>query len=286
MLGPAKVLSYLLRDDRHQHLLHKHHTPVLTPTNRSRYLPKSIFPRSLKIILILVLPFLANLGQAAPHSFQALLDRAQIDYQVPQDGKAILVNIPGFELIAFDDGVPVLRSRVIVGAPWHRTPRLKTHVSTVRFRPTWRPTPSMIASGEYTNRVRPAGENNPLGLAAVRLQPGLLVYLHDTNRRELFAQENRALSHGCVRVQRWDELVAFVLDMDLARVHELANGRRTFDAPAPPIPVELGYLTRFPDATGQIVTHADVYGLNPSSVLPEQEGANLRIACADGLSTE
>lgn len=238
------------------------------------------YPSLAKAFLILFVATLADLSHAAPKGFQAQLDQAAIAYQVPQSGKAILVNIPGFELIGFEDGEPVLRSKVIVGAPWHRTPRLITHVSTVRFRPTWRPTPSMIASGEYSNRVRPAGESNPLGLAAVRLSPGLLVYLHDTNRRELFAKEDRALSHGCVRVQRWDELVAFVLDMDIARVHALANGSRTFDAPAPPIPVELGYFTRFPDATGQIVTHPDIYGLRPSSTQLKEDDAAIDLACA------
>jgi murein L,D-transpeptidase YcbB/YkuD len=202
-----------------------------------------------------------------PGAFQRLLDRARIGFDVPPVGKAILVNIPAFELIAFQDGEPVWRSRVIVGAPWHRTPRAQTYVTAVRFRPTWRPTPSMVASGEYRDRIWPSGENNPLGLAAVRLEPGMLVYLHDTNHRELFAQENRALSHGCVRVQQWDRLVAFVLDIDVATVHEHANGTRTFDAPAPPIPVTLGYFTRFPDASMRIVEYPDIYGLEPATVL-------------------
>ena len=47
----------------------------------------------------------------------------------------------------------------------------------------------MIASGEYRDAVWPPGPNNPLGLAAVRLEPGLLVYLHDTNQRQLFEQD-------------------------------------------------------------------------------------------------
>ena len=220
------------------------------------------------------------LAPASAGSFQEVLDRAGIAYTVPPSGKAILVNIPAFEMILFRDGAPVMRSRVIVGAPWHRTPRLKTHVSTVRFRPTWRPTPSMVASGEYRDYVRPGGEKNPLGLAAVRLAPGLLVYLHDTNRRELFGKDKRALSHGCVRVQKWAELVAFVLEMDIAEVHRLANGRRTFDAPAPPIPVELGYYKRFPDATGSIVSHPDIYGLQPGSELQDNEQRTASVACA------
>ncbi len=232
----------------------------------------ALFPKNLRILVFLLVLLSGHAASAWPWDFQARLDRAGIAYQVPQSGKAILVNIPAFELIAFQDGTPVLRTRIIVGAPWHRTPRKQTYVTTVRFRPTWRPTPSMIASGEYKDWIRPPGINNPLGLAAVRLAPGMLVYLHDTNRRELFANDNRALSHGCVRVQRWDELVAFVLDMNISRVHELANGRRTFDAPAPPIPVTFGYFTRFPDAKGQIITYPDIYHLVTSSALSRKGG--------------
>ena len=228
--------------------------------------------------LLVVLTFCAVPATTSADVFQTKLDKAGIPYRVPPTGKAILVNIPAFELIAFEDGVAVLRSRVIVGAPWHRTPRLETYVSAVRFRPTWRPTPSMVASGEYKNRVWPAGRNNPLGLAAVRLQPGLLVYLHDTNHREKFDQDNRALSHGCVRVQQWDELIAFILGMDLAEVHRLANGRRTFDAPAPPIPVTLGYFTRFPDAAGNIIDHPDIYRLGQAGTAATPDKATCQIA--------
>jgi len=148
---------------------------------------------------------------------------------------------------------------VIVGAPWHPTPLLKTYVTAVRFRPRWRPTPAMVRSGEYEDRIWPPGRRNPLGLAAIRLGPGLLVYLHDTNRRGLFERDNRALSHGCIRVQRWDEMVAWVLDMDLAEVRRLAEGRRTFDHPAPPIPVTIGYFTIFPDDDGAAQTFDDIY---------------------------
>ena len=231
----------------------------------------------LGLVLAALLAFCAAPSRVSADGFQTQLDRAGVPYQIPPFGKAILVNIPAYELIAFDQGVPVLRSSVIVGAPWHRTPRLNTHVSTIRFRPTWRPTRSMIASGEYADRVWPAGPNNPLGLAAVRLQSGLLVYLPDTNNREKFNNEYRALSHGCVRVQQWDKLVAFVLGMDLAEVHRLANGRRTFDAPAPPIPVTLGYFTRFPNAAGQIVDHPDIYNLGraQTSALPNEAACEI-----------
>jgi len=140
--------------------------------------------------------------------FQRHLDRLGVPLKLPARGQAIVVKVPAFELIAFENAEPVLRSRVIVGTPWHPTPLLRTHVSSVRFLPTWRPTPAMVRSGEYEDKRWPPGRRNPLGLAAIRFEPGLLVYLHDTNRRGLFERDNRALSHGCIRVRRWDELAA------------------------------------------------------------------------------
>lgn len=210
--------------------------------------------------------------------FQHQLGANGVSLKLPPQGKAILVNIPAFELIAFEDAEPVFRSRVIVGTPWHRTPRLETYTSVVRIRPTWRPTPSMVASGEYKDRTWPPGLKNPLGLAAIRLEPGLLVYLHDTNRRELFSQEKRALSHGCVRVQRWDELVAWVLDFPIDQVHKLANGTKTLDLPTKPIPVQLGYYLRFPDEAGGIVVHEDVYGLGRRVASPSTDNFTVQQA--------
>jgi murein L,D-transpeptidase YcbB/YkuD len=209
--------------------------------------------------------------------FQASLDRLGVPFAVPRKGKAILVNIPAFELITFAEGEPVFRSRVIVGAPWHRTPIMNTYTSVVRFRPTWRPTPSMIASGKYRDRIWPPGLKNPLGLAAIRLHPGFLVYLHDTNHRELFEQDKRALSHGCIRVQRWDEIIAWILDIEIDKVHRRANGSRTVDVAAPNIPVILGYFTKFPDDAGQLVEYEDIYKRNQTEMNSSLDTPTLQV---------
>ncbi|TVQ34004.1 MAG: hypothetical protein EA356_11315 [Geminicoccaceae bacterium] len=206
-------------------------------------------------------PVVAPPAAAAP-SFQDHLDASGVPLDLP-DGKAIVVNVPAFELIAFEDALPILRSRVIVGAEATPTPLIETATSVVRFRPSWRPTPTMIATGAYEDRRWPPGRNNPLGLAAIRLEPGLLVYLHDTNRRDLFAREDRAMSFGCVRVERWDELIAWLLDWDLADVHRLAEGSRTVDVATEGIPVIFGYFLTFPADDGTAQRFADVYNRGP-----------------------
>ena len=210
-------------------------------------------------------------------AFEQLLDSYGVPFAPPREGKAILVNIPAYEAIAFEDGVPVLRSRVIVGSVRNPTPVKDTYTTAVRFRPTWRPTPSMIASGEYEDRVWPAGPRNPLGLAAIRFEPGMLVYMHDTNRRGLFDTEKRALSHGCVRTEQWDRFAAWLLDEDVAQIHAWAEGRRTFDAPTPTVPVMIRYYTSFPGPDGRLQHHPDIYRRGPTVLTPEPSGREIAI---------
>jgi murein L,D-transpeptidase YcbB/YkuD len=52
------------------------------------------------------------------------------------------------------------------------------------------------------------------------------VYLHDTNQRYLFAQSSRSLSHGCVRVQAWQDLTNYILRND--SMYVLAERRGSF----------------------------------------------------------
>ena len=193
-------------------------------------------------------------------SFQAQLDALGVPLRLPP-GRAILINIPSYELVAFEDGAPVLRSRVIVGTPRDRTPRIDTYTTRVIFRPSWRPTPEMIRRGEARDGVRPPGESNPLGLAAIRLQPGLLIYMHDTNQRYLFDRGTRAFSHGCIRVERWDELIAWILGQDVGWVRTMAATPPSREVLAPPVPVLIRYLPLFPAADGRVLRHADVYRL-------------------------
>lgn len=193
-------------------------------------------------------------------AFQDRLDALSLPLTLPE-GRVILINIPSYELIAFEDGAPVLRSRVIVGKPETRTPRIDTFTSAVIFWPSWRPTPDMIASGEVPDRVFPPGPNNPMGVLAIRLEPGLDVYMHDTNQRYLFEQERRAFSHGCIRVESWVELAAWLLDRDEEWIRAMATGPATLSAPTPTVPVLIRYFPVFPSADGTVQTYPDVYSL-------------------------
>ena len=71
-------------------------------------------------------------------------------------------------------------------------------------------------------------------------------YLHDTPRKELFAQDTRALSHGCVRLEDAGRLARWLLGKDppvaAAPEEHLLLPR--------PVPITISYLD--PHSQGQL----------------------------------
>jgi murein L,D-transpeptidase YcbB/YkuD len=177
---------------------------------------------------------------------------------VPAHGKFILVNIPAFELVALEDGAAVLRSRIVVGRPETPTPELLSSLYAVRFNPSWTPTPAMVRF-EGARSAAP-GPHNPLGQILFELDNEELIFLHDTNDRSFFDRPQRALSHGCVRVQQARTLAAWALGVSEREVAMMVSSGITRAVPLPdPIPVLLAYHTRFPDEHGAPRIYPDIY---------------------------
>lgn len=70
----------------------------------------------------------------------------------------------------------------------------------------------------YVIRQR-EGDDNSLGVLKFNFRNKYSVYLHDTNARWLFSKADRALSHGCIRVQRWREMANFLVRNDTIKYH-------------------------------------------------------------------
>jgi murein L,D-transpeptidase YcbB/YkuD len=69
-----------------------------------------------------------------------------------------------------------------------------------------------VAAGETTVFVRQRpGPANSLGHFKFNLPDGNGIYLHDTPKKELFAQDKRDLSHGCVRLEDAEKLARWLL---------------------------------------------------------------------------
>jgi murein L,D-transpeptidase YcbB/YkuD len=186
----------------------------------------------------------------------------EVGVDVPARGKFVVVNIPSFELIAFENGTPVLRSRVVVGRKATPTPELATAIVAVKFNPSWTPTPAMVRWEGA--RFMPPGPHNPLGRVLFELDNDQLIFMHDTNDRSYFAKESRAFSHGCIRVEQARELAGWALGMTRPEIDAAIAAGATRRVPLDSeIPTRLVYRTRFPDAAGRLVDHPDIYGRGP-----------------------
>lgn len=158
------------------------------------------------------------------------------------------VNLPDYNLQVVEKNDTLKTYRVVIGQVKRKTPVLSSKVDNIVFNPTWTVPPTIIKedlipdatksrSYFYKNRVKifnfknkevsvrqwkpedalnykyvqDPGYNNALGVVKINFNNKHLVYMHDTNHRELFVNNYRALSSGCVRIQKPLPLAEYLL---------------------------------------------------------------------------
>jgi len=116
---------------------------------------------------------------------------------------------------------------------------------------------------KYRFRQKP-GTDNSLGLVKFIFRNKYAVYLHDTPKRKYFKVDQRALSSGCIRVQKPVELSHYLLkdkgDWSIDRIK--SNMGRSSELRVnltEKIPVYLYYLTSWVDEEGQLQFRKDIY---------------------------
>lgn len=118
--------------------------------------------------------------------------------------------------------------------------------------------------GEHYGVIQKPGIGNALGNVKFMFPNGHNVYLHDTPTKHFFDRPMRALSHGCVRVERPFALAWLLLSDQTAAPGPmieriLATGEETEVPLDNPIPVHLIYLTSWVDQNGTLHFRDDVY---------------------------
>ena len=68
----------------------------------------------------------------------------------------------------------------------------------------------MLISGAYGIAQR-GGKGNALGRIIFRFDNNFSVFLHDTNSKGVFGQEDRGVSHGCIRIEKPYDFAVFLL---------------------------------------------------------------------------
>ncbi|HXI07927.1 MAG: L,D-transpeptidase family protein [Bradyrhizobium sp.] len=204
----------------------------------------------------------------------------------------VILNIPDFTLKVMQGGSQVWTTRVVTGKPGnHATPMLTETMKFITVNPTWNVPPSIIYN-EYLPALQqdptvlqrmglrlernrdgsihisqPPGEANALGRIRFNFPNKFLVYQHDTPDKHLFAKEERAFSHGCMRVQNPDQYAATLLNIAMPNASYTPEkirgmyGHSEIDLKFPtPIPVNITYQTAFVDDAGKLQLRKDIYG--------------------------
>jgi murein L,D-transpeptidase YcbB/YkuD len=212
----------------------------------------------------------------------------------------VLVNQAAFELRLIDRGDIAWRTKVIVGTPDTQTAVFSDEMEIVEFNPYWgvpqsiiryEMMPRLARDRRYLDRLgyevvnergkrvssrsvnwwgyrgvipfgvrQPPGDDNALGRIKFLFPNKHDIYMHDTPTKDLFAQDVRAFSHGCVRVENPRDFAVQVLGWERGRIDdEIAAGENEQVRLGQKIPVHLNYFTAWPDASGKIAFYADIY---------------------------
>lgn len=219
-------------------------------------------------------------------------------------GRYVVVNIPAAQLEAVEEGVAQLRHIAIVGKPDRASPVLQAKIVEVNFHPFWTVPASIVKkdliplmqkdaayltknkiriydprgrelqpdfvdwqTDEATNYMfrQDPGELNSMGTIRINMPNPHSVYMHDTPSKNLFGEDQRFHSSGCVRVQNVRELVTWLLagSGDWSRVKiegVVKSGERTDAKIAKAVPVYWVYITAWANPDGIVQFRDDVYG--------------------------
>jgi L,D-transpeptidase YcbB len=212
-------------------------------------------------------------------------------YSANLGNRYLVVNIPAQQIETVNNGRVFSRHNAIVGRKERPTPVVITALSDINFNPYWNAPVSIverdlipkILSGtqvltdmnmkvfkgfggpevdpkqvdwrtaiadDYHFRQEP-GPANAMATAKINFPSPFGIYLHDTPEKQLFKNSNRFYSSGCVRVEKVELLLEWVLngqdDIGKSQIAALAETleRRDVKLTAPP-QLRVAYLTAWP----------------------------------------
>ncbi len=207
-------------------------------------------------------------------------------------GKSYLItNVPEYQLRLTVNNQIISSYRTVVGKPGRTaTPQLAEVVEGVVFNPTWTVPQSIVVgeglgekvlnnpnwakqkgykatkgAGGWIGVVQQPGPTNSLGRMKLEMPNRHAIFFHDTPSRHLFANDMRALSHGCIRTERALELAITMAIVGKAATKDEAveiatSGEYTKVMMQREFPAYITYFTMASDIDGKMTTFKDIYG--------------------------
>lgn len=233
------------------------------------------------------------------------LERLRWHPHIEGKGDKIIVNVPEYMLRLYNGNNEKLKMRVVLGAEFTPTPVFHDTLKYIVFSPTWLVPKSIFEKeflpklqedpGHYSadrfkfykngreidpyeerweevdlrtdnyRVVENPGDANSLGNVKFIMPNDYSIYLHDTPADQLFAREQRALSHGCIRVEQPEELAKYLLSdnkgWDIEKIKKAMKSEKPVQVDLlKPVPVYIVYRTVWIDDEGSVNFREDIYG--------------------------
>ena len=228
----------------------------------------------------------------------------------------VMANIPAAEVEAVENGMVAARYTAVVGKVDRASPVLDAKILQVNLNPFWTVPasivrkdliPQMQKDPQYLTKkniriidksgaeISPEqvnwntdeainymykqdpGEDNSMGTVRLNMQNQFGVYMHDTPSKNLFGDNARFHSSGCMRVQNVKELCTWLLknqtnwdrrSLDAA----IKTGNRIDIQVTPPVPVYWRYISGWGSADGTVQFREDIYGQDGTGELAMADG--------------
>jgi len=215
----------------------------------------------------------------------------------------VVANIPAARIEAIENNVAVSRHTAVAGKPDRASPDINSKIVQINFNPFWTVPASIVRKDlipkmqdqpEYLtdnhirifdarhNELQPSqinwysddatsytfkqdpGDFNSLGHIRINFPSAYGVYMHDTPLKNLFGDDFRFHSSGCMRVQNVRQLVAWLLDgtrnWALDEIDSVIRSGEQKNADlAKPVPLHWVYVTAWAASDGVVQFREDIY---------------------------
>jgi murein L,D-transpeptidase YcbB/YkuD len=233
------------------------------------------------------------------------LERLRWHPHTRADEDEIVVNVPEFMLRIYDNQKTKMEMRVVTGTEFNATPVFYDTLKYVVFSPTWSVPKSIFEeeflpklrenAGHFgTERfkfykdgaeidplledwnadsidaklykvIENPGPANSLGSVKFIMPNDFSIYLHDTPADKLFELEERALSHGCIRLERPVDFAQYLLKDQPEWNKEKITAAMEKGEPVQvdlkkPYQVYIVYRTAWVDDKNRLNFREDIYG--------------------------